>query len=282
MPGARIPATRMASDDVLNRFILPQLHRMLGERMKLKADLGLIGVYFDDRERAIVAGSEARRNYAEAKLARITAELMLAEAHLPGEVFDRLVQQLCSSEPGSSFGARAELMMLSFLLEDSIAENPLPLAAIRKSDPPDFTLELEGGTVSIEVTSTFVSNPRKRRADTSDLNKLRRAIRSKSKKPYASRSTALFVEATNILASSALNGHPVTGEDLKREAESELGSSPYGAIVVMFAVLLDDGTYSPRYFTLKHPDIDPVLEAFLDMYYPNREEVISVRFSPTP
>lgn len=272
----------MSSDEVVNRFVLPQLHRMLGERMKLKADLGLIGLYFDDWERAVAAGAEARRDYAEAKLARITAELVLAEAHLPREIFDRLVQQLCSSEPGSSFGARAELMMLSFLLEDSIAEKPLPLAAIRKSDPPDFTLELEGGTVSIEVTSTFVSNPRKRRADSSDLNKLRRAIRSKSKKPYASRSTALFVEATNILASSALNGHPVTGADLKREAGSELGSSPYGAIVVMFAVLLDDGTYSPRYATLKHPDIDPVLEAFLDTYYANREEVISVHFSPTP
>lgn len=232
-----------------------------------KADLGLIGLYYGDLERGFEIGNDKLVQRSLERLKRLLGELVAAKAFYKHKNynFSEVIQKLCSNEPSNSFGIRAELMMLSLLLED-----------ITKRESPDYFVNTPKGDVYLEVTHVHI---RKAQKDTAGY-KIAKAVRTKSEMPYANRKTALFLDITNI-AYREIEAR--RNPDLLRTyAAKTLQNSQIGAVILMQGAFNLQGKYIPLYQTFLHSDASEALAKFLNRYYPCQLDYNHALYYPVP
>jgi hypothetical protein len=245
-----------------------------------KADLGLIGLYYGELERGVEIGSDKLAQCGLEKLKRLLGELLVAKAFFEKQnlQFSRIVQELISDNPSNSFGARAELIMLNLLLEDYYHDETLSLSNFTKRESPDYYISTPQGDVFLEVTHVRTHSNSKRKGSTG--YKIKRAIEAKSKKPYANRETALFLDITNLAYREALAGRDPNL--LRAYAEKTLRASQFGAVVLVQSAFNSEGKYIPLYQTFLHGDASEALVGFLNRYYPGQLNYDYTRYYPMP
>lgn len=236
----------------------------LGESKKM--ELGIIGLYYHDLEKALASNDIKLEKYALEKLKRLLGELLAAKAFFEHQIdhFKSIVRDLRSDEPTNSFGARAELMVLNFLLEDYYHEPSLSLDDIIKRESPDYSIKTSNGEVFLEVTHVHVYKAKKKGTG----YKITRAIRAKSKKTYANRDTVLFLDITNLTYREISTQRNIN--ELIPYAKKTLSDSGFGAVVLMYSVFTAEGKYTAVYFTILHNEASQSLVVFLNQHYPNR------------
>lgn len=232
----------------------------------LKADLGLIGLYYDNLERSVQAQEVKWANFSLERLKRLLGELIAAKAFFEHQrsIFLSIVNELISDAPVNSLGVRAELMMLNLLLEDFYHDPDLSLDDIVKQESPDYLIKTSRGNVFLEVTHSHVQEAKEK----STGYKITRAIRAKSQKPYSNRETALFLDISNLIHREAESRRSIGG--LIPYAEKTLAKSKFGAVVLMYGAFTKEGKYLPFYFTIIHEEAAQSLVSFLNRHYKNK------------
>jgi len=238
-----------------------------------KADLGFLALYFDELERAIKTEEIDKIDRAYQELEQICTDLMFAKMFLENDdkSFDLIRNGILSDESTTFFGVRAELSMLSFLLQDYYDDPNLELDNIVKQESPDYIIHT--GPVQIEVTSGHLRKPGKQAA-----NKITKAIRKKSNKPYSNRETVVVMDITNLAYRQAEAELPF--EKLIEHARKTLNTSKLGGVILMYSGFNIDGKYMSYYTTLVHKDASEVLKGFLQKYYSNNPDEKDAYISP--
>lgn len=129
-----------------------------------------------------------------------------------------------------------------------------------KTESPDFELTVNNENAFIECNSTHfstdVGNPE---------NKIIRAIRHKSKMPYANNNTALFIDVTNLLCKS--DGS--TQRPIKEIVQEELNEKNYGCILLFAYVFYDEGrSINSHYSRIDSRYISKNLYEFINQCFP--------------
>lgn len=192
-------------------------------------------------------------------LALLRQDLDAVAASDPG-----VMGQLCKrieADDDAFFGVRCELTVAAKL---ATAGYRYEFDAFGQ---PDFIL-LDDPGIGIECTS------RHRRVGTGDLvRRIDHAIADKAAKAYASTSTGLVIEVTNLLAWSVdRDGAPIGGPDLQRPLEATVSEHGMG-FVVLLAVVYDHSqrlVHSVILNRADHPMIEPRLKSVGDRLWPGR------------
>ena len=243
-----------------------------------KVNLGLIGLYYCELEKAIESQNFKMAKCSLEKLKRLLGELIIAKRFFEYQKdgFSKIVRDLTSPEPSNSFGARAELMMLNFLLEDFLHTPQISLDDIVKRESPDYSVKTSHGNIFLEVTHVRLHKAKKKGIG----DKIRKAIRAKSNKPYSNRQTVLFLDITNLVYRQIEAKRSV--DELKPYAEKTLSNSSFGAVVLMCGLFTEQGKYIPDYFTVTHREASEALTGFLNRHYPNNHIESKQMLYPTP
>lgn len=150
------------------------------------------------------------------------------------------------------FGLRFEVNIASSLTHKAVN--------FEKTERPDFRLPDLG--VELECTSARFRKPRGQGHLT---YKIAAVVRLKAKKGYATRSTALFIDITNV----AQAGLPFNPAPFRKAAEECSGSSPFGAIVLALYIMNRDlDRLESTYLRIDHSEASVALRHFLDTCWP--------------
>lgn len=156
------------------------------------------------------------------RLAFLHTHLQRVEAKRP-DVTERLrrLDRLWSPNVEHYLGARAELAVADLLLRHGCG---FEFDGLRR---PDFDVEApDGGSFSIEVTSAHLNG-----ATGDALRTLRRSVRRKSSKPYASASVGLYIDVTS--AAYTTGAKEVAGyQALMKAASGLLERSRFGTLTL--------------------------------------------------
>lgn len=208
------------------------LEKLLGKKIigGRKDQLGLIGFYYGEIEGFHLSGNVRKRNAVYEKLKRLFGELICAQIFFKSkrQEYRSIVRKLTSPQPSDSLGARAELMMLSFLMEDYFQSRSIELTDIQKGEASDYTLRYKGETIYFEITSAHTGIPKSRPL----TYKIATAINKKAKKSYANKRTAVFLDVTNVFYRDLQAGQ-FAGDLYRKVSYDALSSTNLGGVVLM-------------------------------------------------
>jgi hypothetical protein len=249
---------------------------------RLQASLAkALGISTDNQKRPIARNLRQALNYLNA------GRIRLAEFHfllLIGLVNDLRVLQKARPELFQHFskklggcmkldqyyGLRFELHAAANLVEKRIA--------FQKTDPPDFTLPLQGGMVYFECGSTHTGPVTTEKAL---HNRLERVVRRKAGKGYATPNAALFVDISSCVSEAARNHFSGFSLALPNTIRHALRTDAFGSILLFHHLILPpDG--SPRYtygengIAMAYTRVDSesigdTLQELLDAHFPRRD-----------
>ncbi len=234
-----------------------ELNRLLGTRLVPghPGDASPIGRSF----RAVLAlhnrGDYRHRDYELLRLQFLALHLQRIEQARPELLRHYKRRLMRAGSTDSFFGVRFEVNIASSLLRKGVAFDA--------SERPDFTISAP--PVGLECTSARL---RTAHSKTDLTYKVRSAVHQKKSRGYATPSTALFIDITNLAhISSSFDPAP-----FRVAAATALAQSPFGAIL-MFTYLVYplSGTLSrieSNYIRVDHPGISPKLTQFLDEHFP--------------
>ena len=168
------------------------------------------------------------------------------------------------------FGVRFELNIAATLCRHQIS--------FHKTESPDFLIDSDQNQIGIECTSVRLRKP----TDKQDFRyKLHSKLREKSQMPYASTSTALFVDITNVMYHTVQAGGNLNGL-LNRTAAAHIAeASPFGnlGIFAYFTIPKEGGIHS-SYIRLDKSTIAPPLRDFLNLCFPFGSLPVGAIFVP--
>ena len=139
-------------------------------------------------------------------------------------------------------------------------------------EAPDFRLTFPYDRVGVECTSVTITSESRRGVRTDLGYKVLAAVRRKSTKPYASRSLAVFVDATDVHHASAVGADHFLDLEFLRQLDAAVDASTVGAALVFTHTTKDfDGRpgLGRVYVRSDATQIDPMLLRFLDDRYPH-------------
>lgn len=199
------------------------------------------------------AGNHAHRDFELNKIAFLVQDLKILREREPTLLAHFRREFRRSGETDSFFGARFEVAITASLLDRGV--RPI------KGERPD--LRIPGGDVAIECTSARV---RSTSAKADAHSKLWTAITRKSQQPYSNRSTALFIDITNL----AFYSKPFDPEEYWEAAVATHEQNTFGA-TLLFVTMMNKplARYETNYLRIDHPQISPSLQAFLESHYPS-------------
>lgn len=165
------------------------------------------------------------------------------------------------------FGSRFEAAICSSFIDKSLD--------FRKRERPDFEIS-RSYDIFFECTSSHLPQEK----DHGLEYKLERAIECKAKKSYASKNTALMVEATNLSHHMAATEASLKDkQELKQHLKSEVRKSDYGSVLI-FTFLFKDKNFQSAYIRIDNEDTDAELEEFLNEHYPEGDMHVDKPFFP--
>jgi len=206
------------------------------------------------------AGRYIERNYAIARLEMLAKHLEEIKKH-DENLLKKFKNKIKREE--SYHGFRFEVAITASLIRKNIK--------FEKTEAPDFTIHYQGQELYIEATTVRLSKPKKKAIE----NKIINAIRRKYRKEYCNQRTALFIDITNLLHHNIIYGKILQYKDIKDIVKKALSKRGFGSIL-MFAYVcnLDLKRYEFNYIRVDNDAIDPLLEKFLDQYYPIKGIII--------
>lgn len=247
---------------ILHAGTILELNRLLGTRFvpghpsndtPLGRSVAAIFIYHNRRE-------FAQRDFELVKLQFLVRHLKRLEQARPEllRYYRRKLRE--ASNHDAFFGLRYEVNIASSLIKKGLT--------FEKAERPDF--RLPGHGVSLECTSVRIRTARGK----DDLTyKVASVIRSKTKKGYATLSTALFIDITNVAHLSS----SFDPEAFRAAAVECLPSTSFGAVVLMTYIMnLDLGRLETSYLRVDHPSAAPELIGFLDQYFPRGKHDIQL------
>ena len=197
------------------------------------------------------SGNYNHRDYELQKLQFLVQNLQQLEKSQPDlkRHYSKTLRRTGSSD--SFFGARFEVNIASSLLKKGIG--------ITKRERPDFLIQ--NSNIAIECTSVRLRTAQAKK----DFDyKINATLSKKAAKGYASRSTALFVDYTNV----AHNSRPFDPEKFRHAAIRAGNASPFGAIVLFNYLMNKDlNRFESTYVRINHSEIGGDLLAFLNAHY---------------
>jgi hypothetical protein len=210
------------------------------------------------------AGNFAHRDFEINKIAFLVQHLRTLKEKEPALLTHYRREFQRAGETDSYFGVRFEVATIAALLDKGV--RPI------KGERPDLCIP--GGDVAIECTSARV---RSVSAKAKPHTKLWSTITQKSQQPYSNRSTALFVDVTNM----AFYSKPFDPDEYRAATVATNEQNNFGAtllFVTMMNKLLE--RYETNYLRIDHPRISPSLHAFLDAQYPSGTHRVGGRSIP--
>ncbi|WP_345972972.1 hypothetical protein [Sulfurimonas diazotrophicus] len=160
------------------------------------------------------------------------------------------------------YGLRMEINTIAHFIQKNISFN--------KQESPDFEITHNGNKVYIECTSVVFE--RKTSTNEDVLKKILFKINEKNEKPYASNSTSLWIETTNMTHRVAANSMDLDNRYLKKEITKYLQTHPH---IKYGSIYLYQGFYHPlsQRFIIGHTGIigdnaSYELNNFLETYFP--------------
>ena len=210
------------------------------------------------------AGNYAHRDFETNKVAFLVQHLKTLREKEPDLLKHYRREFQRAGETDSYFGLRFEVATIAALLERGV--RPM------KGERPD--LRIPGGDVAIECTGARVRSV-SARAD--PHTKLWATISQKSQQPYSNRSTALFVDITNM----AFYSKPFDPDEYRTAAVATNEQNNFGA-TLLFVTMMNKplDRYETNYLRIDHPQISPSLQTFLDSQYPSGAHRVGDRSIP--
>ncbi len=189
-------------------------------------------------------------------------------------LLDDFTGMLLKSNEDNYYGDRLELQVASFLVGKNIP--------FTKSESPDFWTTQGGKRIGFECTSVHYKTTKP--SDKALHDKIGKAINAKSKKTYAARSLAVFIDITNVHSFSTdadnLLGNPVS---LKNYLGNKLRRTNYGSIILFTYVLQSAPSLSwATASRVDAPNADPELLAFLDSSFGPASDFIVIQNAIVP
>ena len=227
-------------------------YKSVGSRTPIGESILMAGIFHNK-------GDYSRRNVEIAKLSMLVKHLRTIEKY-DQRLLDTFKKKLrdTSKNWGTYFGVRLEINIAASLIEKKVI--------FVKTESPDFTIrECE---VYMECASIHRSNVGSAKL----INKIRSVIAGKSKKAYCNLSTALFVDTTNVSATSEESEDKLLSskgglQEIVKQMLKDTNSS-YGSIL-LFSYFMDlNGSFHSGYWRIDNVNIIPALSSFLDKYYP--------------
>jgi len=99
-----------------------------------------------------------------------------------------------------------------------------------RGERPDFYLTFNGARLGIECTTATITDP----ARQDPLRKISEVVWNKRDKPYATPSTAIFVDISDVIQRASLVGASVGQEPLEAALRDGLSGSAFGAAIGFF------------------------------------------------
>jgi hypothetical protein len=176
-------------------------------------------------------------------------------------IFNKLRRSTLDQKMSSSWeGERFEVLLAKHLLEiDEIVVN--------KRESPDFSFLYQTEELFLEATIARLSQNKQ-----NAFYKVSSAINKKSKKVYASKSTILSVDVTNIYSNYFSNNN-VAEEEFYKEFQDYIDTSgiAYGAIILHCSLYRPDvRQYRLSYDYHVLPNCNEGLKEFLEVGFPMR------------
>lgn len=248
---------------ILHAGTIIELNRLLGTRFvpghpsndtPLGRSVAAIFIYHNRRELA-------QRDFELLKLQFLVQHLKRLEQARPEllRYYRRKLREARNND--AFFGLRYEVNIASSLIKKGLT--------FEKTERPDFRLPDHG--LSLECTSVRIRTARGKEHDLT--YKVASVIRGKAKKGYATHSTALFIDITNVAHSSS----SFDPEAFRAAAVECLPSTSFGAVVLMTYIMnLGLGRLESSYLRVDHPSAAPELIGFLDQYFPRGKHDIQL------
>ena len=227
-------------------------YKSVGARTPIGEAVIMIGVFHNERD-------YISRNVEIAKLMMLVKDLQTIEKHDP-ILLSRFKKLICNTRKdwGTYFGVRLEINIAASLIRKEVN--------FVKGESPDFIIPKYG--VCIECTNTH----RSKSGSAILIEKIRSAIKQKSKKTYCNSSTLLCIDITNVAATydESENRLLAQKDGLRRVVRQILEdtSSNYGGIL-LFQYFMDlEDCFHSGYWRVDNENISPSLLAFLNEYFP--------------
>ena len=203
-------------------------------------------------------GNYSHRDYELQKVLFLIQNLQNLEKNRPDVLSDYVKILRKAGGSDSHFGTRFEIDIMSSLLNKGIP--------VEKDESPDF--RVKGTKVSIECTSV---RSRTAKAKKDLTYKIGASVFKKTKLGYATRSTTLFIDITNL----AYLSQPFNSEEFRRAAINCQNESQFGALVLFVSLMdCDLNRFQTIYLRIDNPKISTDLLTFLNNYYSRGENRI--------
>lgn len=203
------------------------------------------------------SGDDSGAFYEAIKLQFLLKHIREIKQATPEIFSDFRSQLLVCSSPDNYYGLRMEIYTAASLIRHGVF--------FSKRESPDFQIEYKSHNIHIECTSAHVND-----YDGRDLfYKISSAIKKKSNKPYANKSTALFVDATNILHGHYLSRRSFDAINLRTEVNSRIKSCAFSWVVVFFYFYNNDfSRFESGYTNIPFDGAADNLVEFIQDFYP--------------
>lgn len=155
------------------------------------------------------------------RLAILSRNLKAIREERP-QLFSEFVVTFHQIGLGQYFGWRCEVDTAKFLINTG--------AEFTHPDPPDFRVDAESGSITIECTSSHYSG-----SSRSIEEKVKDAVTSKAEMEYSEPSTAIFLELTNIYPTAISRDEEFGSDELKRWVRERCDLFDYdvGSVVLL-------------------------------------------------
>lgn len=196
------------------------------------------------------------RDWEAKRLGLLASDVRLLESRNPDvfRAFRRSYRKLSFNE---FFGWRHELRVAAELTSRDIP--------FHKQEAPDFRIKAQDSDVFIECGSANLTSSK----DQEVSYKLAAVVTSKAGKPYANKSTALFVDYTNVLYTSVFGAQILRADTAETALRAAFAASPYGAIVGTALVIdADDDKFKIVGMAELAPNAPFSLISFVEQYAP--------------
>lgn len=201
-----------------------------------------------------LGGNKIHARYEKERLWRLAQEIEIVRTY-DEALFNHFRDELTNApnDIAHFYGQRFEVYVAASLIQKKVD--------LIKRESPDFQINLSSDSIYIECASR-----RTPERITDPIPKIVGKIRSKSKYHYANRSTALFLDITNIRHRSK---QPIDRSDLDKSVSEVQGDSKYGAVLLFTAAYDQDrGRIASVYNRYIHQEAIPQLISALDSWYP--------------
>lgn len=241
-----------------------ELSRLLGVRFI--PGRGLEGVIGKMLAKVIAYHNQGEHEFRDREITKLTllaSELKDLENFSP-ELLAKY-RNMYRKNRADYYGFRMEVAAASLFIRNKIN--------FVKNESPDFIITMPNNeNVFVECGSAHLS----KRKDSNIGYKIASALSGKLAMPYVNTKTVIFLDITNIIHHTLTSEVYLQQEDIESIVKEQMSCRQIGGTCLFFYMLDKEKDYFGYHsITINNDNADPLLQSFLNTYFPAGEQEIS-------